>query len=162
IDLDANASTEVRFPMTAPRTGKATLRFRAKGGGGDDVVEVVREVKPPLVTEAVALYGETTQASAEKLGDLSAIRDDVGGLEVSLASAALVGLGGGVEQLVEYPYGCTEQLTSKLVPLLPLRDLAADFKLPLPADVDGNVKRAVKEILSHQRGDGGFGFWKES
>ncbi|HVY45881.1 MAG TPA: MG2 domain-containing protein [Minicystis sp.] len=160
--LEPNASTEVRFPMAAPRAGKATLKFVAKAGGEADAVEVTREVVPPLTTEAVALYGDTTKASADKLGDLSAIRDDTGGLEVTLASTALVGLGGGVEQLVEYPYGCTEQLTSRLVPLLPLRSLAADFALKLPPDVDRVARRAVVDILSHQRGDGGFGLWKES
>ncbi len=162
VTVEQNASIEVRFPMAAPRAGKAKIKFTAKGGGSADAVEVTREVTPPMISEAVALYGETTKASAEKLGDLSAMRDDVGGLEVSLASTALVGLGGGVEQLVEYPYGCTEQLTSRLVPLLPLRQLAADFKLKQPADTDRVVKKAVVDILSHQRSDGGFGLWKES
>jgi alpha-2-macroglobulin len=81
---------------------------------------------------------------------------------VSLASTALVGLGGGVEQLVEYPYGCTEQLVSKLVPLLPLRDLARDYKIPLPKNTDGIIDTTVAEVLKHQRGDGGFGMWAGS
>ena len=34
-----------------------------------------------------------------------------------------------VEQLIDYPYSCTEQLTSRLVPLLPLRELGTEFKL---------------------------------
>ena len=46
--------------------------------------------------EAVALYGETEKASGEKLGDLGAIRRDVGQLDVTVASTALVGLDGGV------------------------------------------------------------------
>src|SRR5262249_6390090 len=135
IDLGTNESVEVRFALSAPRAGKAVLRFKVKGGGAEDAVEVVREETTPMVPEPVALYGDTTTASAERLGNLSAVRDDVGGLDVSLASTALVGLGGGVEQLLEYPYGCTEQLVSRLVPLLPLRDLAKDFKLALPANV---------------------------
>ena len=81
----------------------------------------------PVVLEAVALYGDTTEASAEKLGDLSAIRDDTGGLESASRRPRSSGLGGGVEQLIEYPYGCTEQLASRLVPMLPLRDLARDY-----------------------------------
>ncbi|MCC6557811.1 MAG: hypothetical protein IT372_33100, partial [Polyangiaceae bacterium] len=162
IDLDPGQSKEVRFTLEAPRVGRAKLRFKAQGGGAEDVVEVTRDVKAPLSLEAAALHGDTAEASAEKLGDLSAIRDDTGGLEVSLASTALVGLGAGVEQLIEYPYGCTEQLTSRLVPLLPLRDLARDFKIALPQDVDGTVGKTVAEILSRQRGDGGFGPWAES
>jgi alpha-2-macroglobulin len=164
IDLDANGSAEVRFALDAPRSGKATVRFKVKGSGkgAEDAVEITRDVKVPMVMEAVALYGDTTQASAEKLGDLSSIRDDVGELSVSLSSTALVGLGGGVEHLIEYPYGCTEQLTSRLVPLLPLRDLAADYKVALPKNLDLVISKTVAEILTHQRGDGGFGIWAES
>ena len=162
ISLEPGASREVRFALAAPRVGPAGLRFRARGGGADDAVEVTREIKAPLAPEAVALYGDTTAASAEKLGDLSAMRDDVGGLEVSLSSTALVGLEAGVEQLVEYPYGCTEQLVSRLVPLLPLRELAKDYKFAMPAGVDQVVGKTVAAILASQRPDGSFGFWAES
>src|SRR5205085_2552011 len=81
---------------------------------------------------------------------------------ISVSSTALVGLSAGVEQLVEYPYGCTEQLTSRLVPLVPLRELAKDYGFPLPKNVDAIVNEAVAKILTHQRGDGGFGWWPES
>jgi len=162
VDLDASGSAEVRFAIEAPRAGKAKVTFRASGGGAEDRVEITREVKVPLVLEAAALYGDTTHEAAEKLGDLSAIRDDAGGLDVSVASTALVGLGGGMEQLIEYPYGCTEQLTSRLVPMIPLRDLARDYKVELPRNLDVVVAKTVAEILTHQRGDGGFGMWAAS
>ncbi|MGK4004183.1 Ig-like domain-containing protein [Sorangium sp. So ce1036] len=162
IELAPGASTEVRFALSAPQAGPATLRFRASGGGAEDVVEVTRKVQAPASPEAVALYGDTGAASAERLGDLSAIRDDVGGLTVSLSPTALVGLGGGVEQLLEYPYGCTEQLTSRMVPLLALRDLARAYGIALPKDLTAVVGKTVREILSHQRGEGGFGFFAES
>ncbi|MDI3282020.1 MG2 domain-containing protein [Polyangium sp. 15x6] len=166
IDLAPGTPVEVRFPITAPKAGKAKIGFvvRATESGKplEDAVEVERDVRVPLSPEAVALYGDTTTEIAEKLGDLSAIRDDTGGLDVSMASTALVGLGGGVEQLIDYPYGCTEQLVSKLVPMLPLRDLAQDFKIPLPKNTDAIIASTVAEILKHQRGDGGFGMWAGS
>ncbi|WP_437662918.1 Ig-like domain-containing protein [Sorangium sp. So ce1182] len=162
VELAPGGSAEVRFALSAPRAGPATLRFRASGGGAEDVVEVTREIKTPISPEAVALYGDTTTASAERLGDLSAIRDDTGGLTVSLSSTALVGLGGGVEQLLEYPYGCTEQLTSRMVPLLSLRDLAKAYGIALPQNLAAVIGKTVREILSHQRGEGSFGFFAES
>jgi uncharacterized protein YfaS (alpha-2-macroglobulin family) len=160
--LEANGSVEVRFSLKAEQAGKAKVIFRAKGGGASDAVEVVRSVLSPAVPEAVALYGDTTRAAGEKLGDLSSMRDDVGGLELSVSSTALVGLGGGVEQLIEYPYGCTEQLTSRLLPMLPLRDLARDFHLHLPPDVDAVVVKTIAQIVNNQRADGGFGLFSDS
>ncbi|NUQ76749.1 MAG: hypothetical protein HUU21_24705 [Polyangiaceae bacterium] len=162
IALAKDASEEVRYSLAAPSVGKAKIRLRVKGGGAEDAVEIEREVVPPMAPEAAALYGETSTESAEKLGDMSALRTDVGGLEISLASTALVGLSGGVEQLIEYPYGCVEQLTSRLVPLLPLRDLARDFSIPLPPNTDRLVASSVGGILAAQRGDGGFGLFADS
>jgi uncharacterized protein YfaS (alpha-2-macroglobulin family) len=162
IELRPGQSQEVRFPATTPRAGKVKLRFDVRGEGDSDSVEVTREVVTPTTLEATALYGDTTDAAGERLGDLSALRDDVGGLEVSLSPTALAGLAGGVEQLVEYPYGCTEQLTSRLVPLLPLRDLAETFGLKLPDRVDDAVRVTVGKVLNNQHGDGGFGLWRES
>jgi uncharacterized protein YfaS (alpha-2-macroglobulin family) len=162
VDVKAGTSVEVRWPMAAERGGKAKLSFRARGGGESDAVEVTRRVDVPAVLEAVALDGETREAAAEKLGALGAIRDDVGQLDVRLASTALVGVGDGMDQLIEYPYGCTEQLTSRLVPLVAVRRLANDFGVSLGKDPDGMADAAVAKVLANQRGDGGFGYWPDS
>jgi uncharacterized protein YfaS (alpha-2-macroglobulin family) len=162
VDVKAGSSVEVRWPMAAERGGKAKLGFRARGGGESDAVEVTRRVDVPAVLETVALDGETREAAAEKLGELGAIRDDVGQLDVRLASTALVGVSDGMDQLIEYPYGCTEQLTSRLVPLVAVRRLANDFGVSLGKDPDGLADAAVAKILANQRGDGGFGYWPDS
>ncbi len=162
LNLGRDQSLEVRFPMRAEAAGKASLRFEVSTGKERDAVLVERRIDSPATLEAVALYGKSEDSVAEALGDLSAIRSDVGKLDVSVASTALVGLEAGVEQLVEYPYGCTEQLSSRLIPLVPLRDLAKDFKIPLPLDADRVIPRTVAEIVSRQRADGGFGLWPDS
>ncbi|MEB2322676.1 MAG: MG2 domain-containing protein [Sorangiineae bacterium] len=162
VELGRNASVEVRFPMLAKTAGTAKLGFVATGGGARDAVEVTRRVDAPASFESVALYGQTTGSAGEQIGDLSKIRRDVGKLDVTVSSTALVGLGGGVEQLLDYPYGCTEQLSSRLVPLLPLRALARDFDIPLPKDLTAVVDKTVADILKNQRGDGGFGMWSDS
>ncbi len=162
VHLATGESAEVRFPMMSDVVGNATFRFDVRGGGAKDAVEIKREVKAPLALEAVALYGQTQKETAEKLGDLAGIRNDTGEMTVTLSSSALVGLDAGADQLLDYPYGCTEQLTSRLVPLVKMRSLAKDFNLRLPANVDDVVRKTVAKILTHQRGDGGFGFWADS
>lgn len=162
VDLPKDGSVEVRFPLRAEATGTAKLRFDVSAGGERDAVEVTRPVQAPGTRETVALYGSTDRASAEGIGDLSAVRRDVGALTLSLAPSALVGLDGAMTQLTEYPYACTEQISSRLLPLLPLRELARAYGLALPKDADGVAGRAVGEILARQRGDGGFGMWPDS
>ncbi|NLE85426.1 MAG: hypothetical protein GX607_03405 [Myxococcales bacterium] len=162
VELPRDGQVEVRFPIAAREVGDARLTFRVVGGGEKDAVELERRVLSPATLEAVALYGQTETAAAEALGDLSAVRRDVGALEIKAASTALVGIDAGFRQLIEYPYGCTEQLSSKLLPLLPLRTLAKDFDTELPAHVDTVVAKTVAEILSRQGHDGGFVMWPES
>lgn len=163
IELDDGESKEVRFPVSAPRAGKAKLRFEARGAGGVvDAVEVSRDVVTPTMMESAALHGDTEGAAGESLGEVTALRDDVGGLDVTLSPSALAGLVGGIEQLVEYPYGCTEQMTSRLVPLLPLREIATAYGVKLPADLDQAVAATVAKVSANQRSDGGFGLWPES
>ncbi len=162
VDLPKDGSVEVRFPLRAETAGTAKLRFDVTAGGERDAVEVTRSVQAPGTKETVALYGSTDRVSAEGIGDLSAVRRDVGSLALSLAPSALVGLDGAMAQLTSYPYECTEQLSSRLLPLLPLRDLARAYGFALPRDTDAVAGRAVGEILARQRGDGGFGMWPDS
>ena len=51
-----------------------------------------------------------------------------------MASTVLGGYGEAMRQLVDYPYGCLEQLSSRLVPFVALRELHGVFKLPWRPD----------------------------
>ncbi|MBK8216463.1 MAG: hypothetical protein IPK71_22265 [Myxococcales bacterium] len=162
VSVPAGGSVEARFVLATPAPGKAKIAFHARGLGQKDDVVVEREIMVPLVPEAVALYGETTQSVAERLGDLGSARPDTGGLDVRLASTALVGLDSGVEALLNYPYGCTEQLTSRTIPLVALVDLAHDYGIVLPHEPGKKADEALRKILENQRNDGGFGYWSDS
>jgi uncharacterized protein YfaS (alpha-2-macroglobulin family) len=162
VSVGADATREVRFRLRAERVGKAKIAFAVSGGGESDKVVVDREILRPAALETVAVYGTADKSVAEQLGDLRGMRDDSGGLEVTLASTALVGLGSEITTLYEYPYGCTEQLVSRLLPLVPLAELAKDFGFPRPPNVDVVIERLVAAIIARQRDDGGFGMWPEA
>src|SRR5262249_59718138 len=127
-----------------------------------DAVALGGSVVVPIVPEAAAIYGDTRAAVAEQLGDLSAARDDYGGLELSLSRTKFAGLAAGIEQLLEYPYGCTEQTVSRMIPLLSLRDLARPLGVKLPDDIDGALAAAAESVAKNQRPDGGFRLWPEA
>jgi hypothetical protein len=162
VDVPSGQSVEVRFPMHAEQVGDASLRFDVSAGADRDSVVVTRKVEAPGSAETVAVYGSTESAVTERLGDYSAIRHDTGGLSLSLSSSALAGLDGAAAQLTEYEYECTEQLSSRVLPLLPLRELSTAFGFALPRDTDAVVGRALGAILARQRGDGGFAMWPEA
>src|SRR5213075_782947 len=80
--------------------------------------------------EAVAVAGDTDSSKREGLVPPQGVRRDLGGLELSLSSSALGGLSGAIDQLVEYPYGCVEQLSSRLVPFVAVREVQRVFGEP--------------------------------
>jgi hypothetical protein len=161
VRVEPGKSVEVRFKAKRPRVGQTAFAFSIDSGK-EGRRPGRAQVAIPMTLESVALYGSTTTVSAESSETSRASRDDTGELVVTSSSTALVGLDGGSTQLLEYPYGCTEQLTSKLVPLVGLKDLAKDFNLKLPANSDDVVEKTVAKLLTHQRYDGAFGFWPDS
>ena len=158
----SKGSVEVRFPVAATAPGEVAFEATVRAGNDSDRVKVTRKVELPVNVEMVAAYGETSSAAAISLGDLSGIRPDQGELRLRAAPTALVGLSTSMEALVDYPYGCTEQLASRTLPLASLSDLAKDLGVRLPANVPRAVEEAVDSILKNQRDDGGFGFWESS
>lgn len=162
IHLGDEGAGVVRFGARTDRAGEATLHFSAKSGDKKDAVALVRPVRSPAQIETVALYGKTDSAEAHRLGDLRSVRSDGGGLAVTLSSSALVGLSGSFEQLWDYPYLCTEQLASRALPLLSLRDLAAVYGVERPKDANKRIAESVALLIQRQQGDGGFGMWPES
>jgi uncharacterized protein YfaS (alpha-2-macroglobulin family) len=161
--LEPGASERVTFPVEARRVGPGKLTFRLEGGDGlRDAAEAPLTAQSPVSLEASALYGKTEGATLESVADLSTIRGDVGGLDLTVSSSPVSGLAPGLEQLVEYPYGCTEQLTSRLVPLVALRGLARALAVSLPEDVEDASKRAVEALLKNRHKDGRFGLWPSS
>ena len=185
VALPGGKAREVRFRFRAERPGEAVLRFAVSGGGESDAVEQRIPVVLPVAREAVAVMGETRDLKREALAPPAGARPDVGGLELSLSSTAVSGLRDGMRQLVEYPYGCLEQLSSRLVPFVALREIQGRFGGSMtPAgggdawmaewvgeealralsarDPDEVVKRTVKSIEALQAPDGGYRYWPGS
>ena len=157
VTVEAGVAKEVRFKLRGAAAGNATLRFRATAGELTDAVEQVIPVQLPVELEAVAVAGDTTQARAEGLVPPQGVRMDVGGLELSLASTALGGMGDAIDQLADYPYGCLEQLSSRLVPYVALREVERVFGEP--PHPDAVIADTVAEIEQLQLPSGGFAYW---
>ncbi|WP_347311629.1 alpha-2-macroglobulin family protein [Defluviimonas sp. SAOS-178_SWC] len=58
-----------------------------------------------------------------------------------------------------YPYGCTEQLTSKALPLLYFDEVAAAMGAGGRDDIAKRVEESIAEILLNQSSNGAFGLW---
>ena len=82
-------------------------------------------------------------------------------LEVSTDPDGVAGLEEGLRDLIEYPYGCLEQTTSRLIPLVAVEELAKSLKL---AGLDGPalqkyIRAGLAKLERFQTEEGGFSLW---
>ncbi|MBY6049779.1 alpha-2-macroglobulin family protein [Vannielia litorea] len=61
--------------------------------------------------------------------------------------------------LDRYPYGCTEQTTSRAMPLLYFDEVSRAMGLEERGDTRQRVEGAITRILARQSASGGFGLW---
>ncbi len=61
--------------------------------------------------------------------------------------------------LDRYPYGCTEQITSRALPLLYFDEVAQVMNLKGAENIQTRIDQAVAEVLTNQGAEGSFGLW---
>ncbi|MEQ9246796.1 MAG: hypothetical protein RLO21_12480, partial [Nitratireductor sp.] len=61
--------------------------------------------------------------------------------------------------LDRYPYGCTEQTTSRALPLLYVSELSKAAGLEDDPALKGRIEDAITSVLAAQSSSGGFGLW---
>jgi uncharacterized protein YfaS (alpha-2-macroglobulin family) len=151
--VKAGESREVAFRLSAPRPGKATLRFRLTGEALNEVLETALNVEASEVREAFTAVGRTEDRVQEGLEVPERFLGRPGeGLSLSLDSTLASSLTGAIRFLEVYPYDCLEQRTSKLFALV-LYDWLLEDR--------GRIDRELAALPAYQTEDGGFSFWAD-
>jgi uncharacterized protein YfaS (alpha-2-macroglobulin family) len=161
VRLEPGASTHVSFDAAAEARGAARVRMVARLGDETDAFELPLVVTAPLRDTITAAYGETTGTAVEQLSLPADILHDAGGLTVSLASSALIGLGESARYLTEYPYEYAEPIASRALALLLASELSGTFELPdvEPANYRDEGEGDLRRLSAYQCGSGGFSLY---
>lgn len=85
-----------------------------------------------------------------------------GSASVTLAAGPMArfDVPGMLNALDQYPYGCTEQVTSKALPLLYLDQIARAMGLDERENIANRVADSIALILTNQASNGAFGLWR--
>lgn len=161
VQVGAGGSTEVRFDVAAKNVGRARIQTSVRIGGESDAFEDSIPVEVSVSPETVAAYGEASPDASQPFALPAGIVPNVGGLRLEVASTALVGLNEGARYVVEYPYGCVEQRSSRALVMTVASDLGDAFKVPgIDAkDLRSRAQAALGELEAFQCPSGGFAFW---
>ena len=118
-------------------SGTDTLNLTAKNNNFQDSVDASFPVEPSQTYEAVSTSNYTTGLTASEYVWLPQnLVPDKGGVTIK-GSATLAGIiPDALNYLVQYPYGCTEEMMSKLAAVATakrftqIKNLGDKFKLP--------------------------------
>lgn len=162
--VKANDRAEVRFAVETEKAGTARFQFAAASGKFSDAAEISLPVWTPATSEAFATYGTVDQNTAifQPVKAPANIIPSFGGLEVTTSSTQLQELTDAYIYLANYPFACSEQLSSRMISTAALRDVLTAFKtkdMPKPGEIEREFKTDMKALASRQRYDGSFGLW---
>ena len=154
---------QVTFPLTAVEIGNPELRVRTTTPDG-------RELLKNLTLPVRMNDPELTRQNRIPLpagGRLVVNADTFAGLDIGSARATL-GVGpvaqfdapGLLQALDRYPYGCTEQTTSRALPLLYFDEMADALGMTRRQKVQDRIAAAIERILERQSFAGAFGLWR--
>lgn len=170
VELAQGARGLVRFSVTAPERGTAQLQLSVSLGRFTDALDLPLPVQSPareLLTEQKEGSAASGIKTPVQLPTFSGAAGATGSavLELTLDSTGGLGqLAEAMRYLIQYPHGCLEQTTSKVVPMLALETLVRSLGVPgVPSDkLHGFITEGVGRILRFQHDDGGFSLWMES
>ena len=118
----------------------------------------VRLNEPPVATtDFVSLApGSELAISADRLANLT---PGTASVQISASGAGRLNVPAILRALDRYPYGCTEQITSRAMPLVYLNDVAIRAGLGGDPDIHDRVEKAIAGVLANQSASGSFGLW---
>jgi hypothetical protein len=167
MDLLPDAAGRLSFPVTAGTPGKVKIRLVATCPTGGDALEKELYVKamgvPVTLVSSGCLNKDSDQTSLDlkvpdALDPTSTVKRTL-----TLATSSIGPVLGNFAGLIDYPYGCTEQTMSRLVPSVVAMQLNKKLGVPLSkydnAKFKDVYKEAMEKLTSYQHGDGGWGWW---
>jgi alpha-2-macroglobulin len=162
VKLAAKQRTSMSLALDAGGAGSAGLDVDIKGPNGLTLARhYALDVKP--ATKVLTRRSVRTLAKGESLtltSDMFAdLVEGTGSVSISAGLSTALDAATILKALDRYPYGCSEQITSRAMPLLYVNDLAAGAHLAMDTAIDQRIRDAIDRLLARQGSNGSFGLW---
>ena len=160
-------STVVYFDVAAQTQGTVNLVYTIKSDVLNEKLISPIRIEKTFVYETVTMTGtisdEKKGTEKESLIIPGFAKEGRGDLTLTLDATRLGVLGSSVNYLFDYPYGCLEQQSSRILPLVAFDEYIDIFGLDSKVvDIRECVKSYTTKWKDYQHSDGGFGYWPDS
>ena len=170
IEIIAPNEARVRFKETGEQivflkarvkkqTGTATLKFTAQSGNETAQYTCDVEIRMP--------NPRVTQIDAQEIaaGESVSFSKDLDGLQphatLEISTIPALNLEQRLNDLIQYPHGCGEQITSAALPQLILSKFI-NLDKGAKVTTELNVKETISRLREYQNTNGGFCYWPGS
>lgn len=137
-------------------TGKIKITARSGSEKAEHTIEIDIRNPNPLVTnvdEKALQPGASWSYSVIPVGMAGTNR-----MTLELSSIPSLNLESRLNNLIVYPYGCLEQITSMVFPQLYLQDVV-EISDHSKEEIAQNINRTIQRMKSFMVGSGGMGLW---
>lgn len=162
VKLGAEERKTIEWELTTDEVvGAATIALTAAGNGHSTKSTTELGIRPASTTIS------ESKIAAARFNEDAVLKIPGGFIPSSVRARVKIGptpsaqLGPALDYLLQYPYGCLEQTTSRALPLLYVRELARREGVELSRDtlVDYHVNGAIDRILGMLLPEGALSFW---
>lgn len=167
IKVAAKGTGRITWPVTVKGEGKAKLELTARGQTDADALRqeiTVRGFSFPVFASKNGILKDDALVTSLPMKLTPDALPGTGRFEISVASSAIGPVLGNFDELIDYPYGCTEQTMSRMMPSVVAMELHKKLDLPLNKDTISLFKdvqrRSFIKLAEHQNDDGGWGWWR--
>ena len=162
-DLAEGAKQTFRLPVTAGEVGDYEIHIAMTTPDGKHLTNSLTlpvRANDPAVSETRRF--ELAAGGTFTLTDdvFASYRPGTGEAVMSAGALARLNVAGLLQSLDRYPYGCTEQTTSRALPLLYFNQVASALGLGGDTAIKERIEQAVASVLTRQTSSGAFGLWR--
>lgn len=162
VTLAAGEKQALDLPLTAGAVGDHKIEIALTAPDGQRLTKTltlgVRANDPDVgTTRRLQLAAGQTFTLDDEV--FAGLRAESASVLVSAGPLARFDVPGMLASLDSYPYGCTEQVTSKALPLLYLSAIAEPLGLGDKDRIDLRIEQSITQVLTRQASNGAFGLW---
>lgn len=138
------------------QTGLGKIRLTANSGNEHAAFETELDIRNanPYVTSVSSEIINSGQRKSVNVNPIG--KNSVSVIELSAAPS--INLQRHLDYLIDYPHGCSEQITSRAMAQLFLGNLT-ELNTSQKSKIDQHIKAAIASLKNFQTPDGGFGYW---
>lgn len=162
IKIPAGTERQVYFDLQAREAaGKVTFSLSATGNGERSTMTTEVPLRPPVPFITLSGAGAVTEKNPQRFIFPADWLGDTAGFRLVVSSFPAIQFSASLQYLLHYPYGCVEQTTSTLLPLLVFNDIArlAEPDLFQRNSADYYIEEGIKRLENMQLASGAFSYW---